>query len=187
MSVSRRQFLKGSGVGLLTFYVSGCQVSLTPEQAKQQQADFLTLTGPQVSTLEALGNVLVPGAASKGLAHFLDQQLSARGQDQLLMIRYLGVPQPFDGFYTAGLAAVESVSRAAHGKNFAELKSDQKTDLVMQMAQTNPEGWQGPPAPFFYFVVRSDAVDVVYGTTMGFDELDVPYMPHIEPPTGWRL
>jgi len=31
-------------------------------------------------------------------------------------------------------------------------------------------------------MVRSDAVDVVYGTVEGFERLGVPYMPHILPP-----
>jgi hypothetical protein len=32
-----------------------------------------------------------------------------------------------------------------------------------------------------YFVLRSDAVDVVYGTMEGYESLGVPYMPHIVP------
>jgi hypothetical protein len=33
--------------------------------------------------------------------------------------------------------------------------------------------------------VRSDAVDVVYGTPAGFEALGVPYMEHIMPPRRW--
>lgn len=46
-------------------------------------------------------------------------------------------------------------------------------------------GWSGPPAPLVYFVLRSDALDVVYGTEAGFALLDVPYMPHIPPERRW--
>ena len=41
--------------------------------------------------------------------------------------------------------------------------------------------WQGPPGPLVYTVLRSDAVDVVYGTVEGYEALGVPYMPHILP------
>jgi hypothetical protein len=34
-------------------------------------------------------------------------------------------------------------------------------------------------------VLRSDAVDVVYGTVEGYDALGIPYMPHITPVTRW--
>jgi hypothetical protein len=45
--------------------------------------------------------------------------------------------------------------------------------------------WSGPPPPLFYMMVRSDAVDVVYGTKEGFDQLNVPYMAHIMPRERW--
>src|SRR3989475_7787670 len=47
------------------------------------------------------------------------------------------------------------------------------------------DGWQGPPGPFIYFVTRSDAVDVVYGTVEGYESLGIPYMPHIAPEKRW--
>jgi hypothetical protein len=37
----------------------------------------------------------------------------------------------------------------------------------------------------FWFVLRSDAVDVVYGTKEGVERLGLPYMAHIEPPSRW--
>ena len=47
------------------------------------------------------------------------------------------------------------------------------------------DAWSGPAAGLVYFVLRSDAVDVVYGTPAGFERLGVPYMAHILPPAGW--
>ena len=47
------------------------------------------------------------------------------------------------------------------------------------------DAWRGPPAAFFLFVLRMDAIDVVYGTQDGFDRLDLPYMAHIAPPARW--
>ena len=46
-------------------------------------------------------------------------------------------------------------------------------------------GWQGPPGPFVYTVLRSDAVDVVYSTMEGYEALGVPYMAHIAPERRW--
>jgi hypothetical protein len=67
----------------------------------------------------------------------------------------------------------------------AALSPEQSAELVRKMSGGSVSGWQGPPAPFFYFVMRSDAVDVTYGTEAGFAALDVPYMPHIAPPSRW--
>ena len=53
------------------------------------------------------------------------------------------------------------------------------------MRQNKIEGWQGPAGPFVYLVLRSDAVDVVYGTMDGYAALGIPYMPHIAPSKRW--
>ena len=37
-----------------------------------------------------------------------------------------------------------------------------------------------------YLVLRSDAVDVVYGTVEGYEALGIPYMPHIAPDKRWQ-
>jgi hypothetical protein len=36
-----------------------------------------------------------------------------------------------------------------------------------------------------YLILRSDAVDVVYGTMDGYANLGIPYMPHIAPSKRW--
>ncbi len=185
MPQSRRTFIRNSGIGLLSYCVAGCEVELTPEQARQQKIPFHVLNPDEVRTLEAFGETLLPGSAAAGIAHFIDHQLNASPQDQLLMIKYLGVNPPFSPFYSAGLAALNTLAIDQHGANYADLSSEQRIALVGQMAQANPDGWQGPPAPFFYFVLRNDAIDVVYGTKQGFESLGIPYMAHIEPPSRW--
>jgi hypothetical protein len=182
---SRRTFIRNSGIGLLGFSIAGCEVKLTPEDARQQKIPFQVLSPDEVRTLEALGESLLPGSAAAGLAHFIDHQLAASPRDQLLMIKYLGISSPFSPFYSAGLAAVNKSANDQHAADYADLTSEQRTALVGQMAQANPQGWSGPPAPFFYFVLRNDAVDVFYGTKEGFERLDIPYMAHIEPPGRW--
>ena len=58
-------------------------------------------------------------------------------------------------------------------------------DFVDAMRQNKIDGWQGPPGALVYFVLRSDAVDVVYGTMEGYQQLGVPYMAHIAPEKRW--
>ncbi len=185
MTQTRRTFLRTTGIGLLSFYVGGCKQELTPRQARQQKASFQVLKPDQVLVLEAFGETLLPGSAAAGIAHFIDHQLYAESAEQLLMIKYLGVDPPFEPFYAAGLEALDNAAISAHGIKFYELSPNQKTAMTAQLAQANPDGWLGPPAPFFYFVVRNDAVDVVYGTKEGIESLGIPFMAHIEPPSRW--
>ena len=84
------------------------------------------------------------------------------------------------------LAALDAASRAQYHAIFASLNPDQRQRLVRHMVDSTPPGWSGIiPAPLFYFALRSDAVDVVYGTVEGFRKLDIPYMPHILPARRW--
>jgi hypothetical protein len=183
--LDRRRFLGGAGLGLLAFTVGGATLLLTPREARARDVPFRVLTPEDVRVVESLGETLLPGAATAGLAHYLDQQLAATPADSLLMIRYLDVPPPYAAFYKPCLASVDAASRKLHGKPFHDLDAPARDAFVAAIQKSVPEGWQGPPAPFFYFVFRADAVDVVYGTPEGFEKLGMPYMAHIAPPTPW--
>lgn len=185
MNIDRRQFVQRAALGALAFQAGATQLLLTPREARARALEFRVLAPAEVRALEALGETLLPGAREAGLAHFVDQQLAARPEDCLLLLRYLDVPPPYADFYRAVLAALDGAARAAHGKPFAELEAAQAEDFVARMGRENPPGWQGPPAPLAYFALRSDAVDVVYGTVEGFEKLGVPYMPHIPPASRW--
>jgi hypothetical protein len=186
---TRRGFIRDAGVGLLGFVAGGREWLLTPAEARAADLPLRVLHAPQVRTLEAFGETLVPGSAAAGLVHFIDHQLAAPPGEQLLMIRYLGVEAPFTPFYAGGLAALDAAAATLYGAPFAGLEDRQRADLTRQLAQANPEGWpdsgNAPAAPLFYFVLRSDAVDVVYGTKEGVERLGLPYMAHIEPPSRW--
>ncbi|MEM6936752.1 MAG: twin-arginine translocation signal domain-containing protein, partial [Pseudomonadota bacterium] len=84
MGSSRRHFVGASGAGLLTFVVGGCKQELTPSQARKAGADLRTLSASQAALVDALGEQLVPGATEAGLSHFIDQQLAAAPDEQLL-------------------------------------------------------------------------------------------------------
>ncbi len=184
-SVQRRQWLKGAALGALAYSVGGTEVLLAPREARAQGLPLKVLTADERAALEALGDTLLPGAAEAGLAHYLDQQLAADPGQALLVARALGVIPPYANFYRAGLAALDASSLKVHGAKFAALAPAKRAEFVEQFRQKVPEGWSGPPSPFFYFVSRGDAVDVVYGTVEGFERLGVPYMPHIVPLKKW--
>ncbi len=185
MQMDRRDFLKKSGLGLLAINLNGLSLLMSPSEARAAAVPMKVLTPEEVTTLEAFGEVLLPGAREAGLAHFIDYHLAVEAKDSLLMLRYMDWPAPYAGFYKAGLMGLNAASGKQHKKPFHELNATQSDALVRSMGQGMPEGWEGIPAPLFYFVVRSDAVDVVYGTEEGFEKLGVPYMAHITPPSKW--
>ena len=185
MTTTRRSFLKKSGTGLFLFGLNGVPTLMTPAEARAKDVAFGILTSAEARLLEAFGEVLVPGAAQAGVAHFIDQQLGVEANECLLVCRMFNLPPPYADFYRAGLAALAQVSQGLYGKPFPALEAQDAHALVETMTEGVPAGWQGPPAPLLYALVRSDAVDVVYGTPQGFEDLGIPYMPHIMPPELW--
>ena len=184
-AIERRAFMKGAGIGALAFTVGGAQVMLTPAEAFAAGADLHTLKPEEAATLEAMGETLVPGARAAGIVAFIDQQISGPAGDALLEARILNVKPPYANFYRAAIGAINGASTAKQGKPFAELDAAAQHDFVDQMRQNKIDGWKGPPGGFVYFILRSDSVDVVYGTMAGYKSLDIPYMAHIEPKRSW--
>ncbi len=180
--IERRAFLQGAAPGALAFTVGGAEVLLTPRAARAQGVPLRTLKAEQAATLEALGETLVPGAREAGISHFVDQQLSIPAEEALLEARILNVRPPYANFYRAALGAVDRASQALNnGRGFAQLNEAEQRAFVSDMRQNKVTGWQGPAGGFVYLLLRSDAVDVVYGTVEGYAGLGIPYMPHIAP------
>ena len=183
--IERRAFMKGAAIGALAFTVGGVEVLLTPSAARAQGVPLRTLTAAQAATLDALGETLVPGALQAGISHFVDQQISIPAEEALLEARILNVRPPYANFYRAALGAVDRASQALNGRGFAQLSEAEQRGFVDNMRQNKIEDWQGPAGPFVYLLLRSDAVDVVYGTMDGYAALGIPYMPHIAPSRRW--
>jgi hypothetical protein len=183
-SLERRAFIKGATFGALAYTVGGAQVFLTPREARAQGVPLRTLSAEEATTLEALGETLVPGAREAGVVQFVDQQISGPAHEALLEARILNVRPPYANFYRAAVGAVDRTSQA-QGKRFAERASAEQHDFVDRMRQNKLEDWQGPAQPFVYTLLRADAVDVVYGTMSGYDGLGIPYMAHIAPEKKW--
>lgn len=184
--LSRRAFLgRGAGALLLTFVVGGCEKKMTPGEAARDLVPLRTLTETEAATLGGLCEALVPGASEAGVVQYIDHQLAGPAAESMLMIKYLGVPAPFMEFYRKGLQAIEDAVQKRYGKVFATLRATELKDFVSELVAGKLPDWPGPPQPFLYFVLRTDAIDVTYGTEQGFAALDVPYMPHIAPPSNW--
>jgi hypothetical protein len=184
-AIERRAFVQGAGLGTLAFMVGGAEVLLTPRQAHAQGVPLRTLSADQAATLDALGETLVPGAKEAGITQFIDQQISIPPEQALLQARILNVRPPFANFYRAALGAVDAASNKNKGRKFAALSPAEQHDFVAAMRINKIDGWQGPPGPFVFAVLRSDAVDVVYSTMEGYAALGIPYMPHIAPTQKW--
>jgi hypothetical protein len=185
--VTRREVIEKalrSGVLCLGFPVSGVTLVLTPAQARTQQVTLRTLSAGQVKTLEVFAEALVPGSINAGVIHFIDHQITADPADCLLIAKYLQAPLPYRDFYAAGLRSLDSMAQQMAGKSLASLDEPTLEKLVTQ-ASLPTATVDGFPVQLFYMCVRSDAVDVVYGTPEGFQRLNVPYMQHILPPESW--
>ena len=183
--IERRAFMKGAGLGALAFTVGGAEVLLTPGEARARNVPFRLLKENEAETIAALGETPVPGARQAGVAHFVDQQLSVPAGEALLEARILNVKPPFVNFYRASIGAIDRASQKLFSRKFAQLTTIEQREFVNLMRQNKIEGWQGPPGAFIYFVMRHDAVDVVYGTMEGYESLGIPYMPHIAPEKRW--
>jgi hypothetical protein len=183
--VGRRDFVRGAALGALAFTVGGAQLLLTPREARARGVPFRLLQANDAETLEALGETLVPGARDAGIAHFIDHQLSVPAEEALLEARILNVRPPYANFYKAAIGAIDKAAAAQSDQRFAWLPADAQREFVNLMRQNKLQAWQGPPSGFVYFVLRSDAVDVVYGTVEGYEALGIPYQAHITPLKRW--
>jgi Gluconate 2-dehydrogenase subunit 3 len=184
--IKRRDFVTGATLGALAFTIGGVEVLLTPREAYAQGVPLRTLKAEEADTIEALCETLVPDARRAGIANFIDQQLSVPAEEALLEARILNVRPPYANFYRAAIGAIDRASRAQHGgRRFAQLSDSEQRTFVDNMRQNKIEGWEGPAGSFVYLLLRSDAIDVVYGTMEGYAGLGIPYMPHIAPTKRW--
>lgn len=184
-SIERRAFMKGAGLGALAFTVGGADVLLTPAEARAQGVPLRTLKPDEAATIEAVGETLVPNARVAGIANFIDLQISIPAEEALLEARILNVRPPYANFYRAAVGAINRGVESRGGKRFEQLDAAAQHEFVDLMRQNKIDGWQGPAGGFVYMILRSDAVDVVYGTMSGYEGLGIPYMAHIAPKTRW--
>jgi hypothetical protein len=189
MNLTRRAVIDKvfkSSVLCLSFSVAGTTLLLTPEQARAQKVPMLKLSAAQVKALEALAETMVPGSVALGVAHFVDHQINAEPGDCLLIAKYLQAPVPYADFYANGLKVADGMAQKIAGKPISDLDGEALERVVREMSKGGAVV-DGFPIFLFYMCLRSDAVDVVYGTPAGFEKLNIPYMEHVKPPEGWNV
>lgn len=185
-AATRRRFLQGSALVLGFVAAGGALVAATPAEARARGLPLTVLSAAEAAALEVVVEALVPGAREAGIAHFVDQQLGAAAEDNLLMLKYLGFdPAGHADFYHGTLANIDRVSHARFDTPAAAMVPEQAARLVTAMASDDTPVWTGAPASLCHFALRADGVDVVYGTAAGMHTLGMPTMPHIEAPTPW--
>ena len=184
MAIDRRDFVKSGALIAVSSSLLGGAV-MTAAEAYAKKAPLIVLTELEALTLSKLGETLVTGAEQAGVVHFVDYQLSVEPDDCLLIAKYFQIKPPYRDIYRAGLKALNDACLKQFEKPFHALTEQQAQPLVGSMFSGSITGWQGPPSPLFYLLVRNDAVDLVYGTPEGFEKLSVPYMAHIMPPEDW--
>jgi hypothetical protein len=188
MAFTRRDFVdrafKGS-VLALSFELGGASLLLTPQQARAQDVPLRNLDAAQARRLELLAETILPGATDAGIAHFVDHQLGEDPNNALLLAKYFNVRPPYSNFYGAGLNVADGMAQESMNKSLEELSDSERQQLVRAMSAPTAIV-DGFPAILFYICLRSDCVDVVYGTPEGFQKLNMPYMEHILPPESWN-
>ena len=187
MKLTRRSLVDRalkSSLLCLSFKIGGATLLLTPEQARAQGVPLLKLSEEQARRLGLLAEAMVPGALDKGVVHFVDYQLNSDPNEALLVAKYFGVGLPYINFYAKGLEVAAGMAQRASGKSLEDLDGAASEQLVKSMSMPGAVVDEFPIF-LFYMCLRSDAVDVVYGTPEGFNNLNIPYMQHILPPEGW--
>jgi hypothetical protein len=127
-NLSRRQLFERVGGGLMALTVSTAWGELTPAEARAKDAPFKHLTAAEGARLEALGEVLLPGAREAGVAHFVDDQLGR--PDSLLFLKYMEYPSPQLDFYRDGLAALNGICQKRNGASFTSASDAQRVAMV---------------------------------------------------------
>ena len=184
--MQRRDFFRraaGGGGALLAFHLGGAAVLLSPREARAREIPLRHLEAADAHLLEWLAERIAPGAAEAGTAHFIDQQLGVEPNDCLLMAKFFELSPPYGDFYHAGCEAVRGYVRREFGGEVFALDEGRQGRVLAHIATPERVDEAGFPLFLFYLCLRSDAVDMVYGTPEGFEALGIPYMAHIPPPS----
>jgi hypothetical protein len=176
--IARREILSAGAGSLIFASIGGSLLRCSPAHAAAANAAFRNLDPADGDLLASFADIIVPGAREAGCAYFIDHHIGVPARESLLSLRYLDVAPPYLDFYHGGLVALRQLVGAS--------PSPQRWDEVVQhLLSASVAGWEGPPPGQFYFAVRSDAVDAVYGTRDGFKRLGIDYLAHIEPESNW--
>ena len=128
-------------------------------------------------TLLAIGETLLPGA---DLSRFLSGMLTR--DVPMLSYPFVSFPADVQAFYHDAVTAINRVCQRARDRRFEQLSSTERAALMQELMMGQVKDWDGPPPGLVYFVLRSDVTDAMYGRPEAYQELQIPYMAHIQPP-----
>ena len=184
--IERRAFVKGATLGALAFTVGGSTVMLTARQARAGNVPFRLLKENEAETIESMGETLVPGARTAGIAHFIDQQISVPPERGAAAGAH---PQRASRRSPTSIAPRSARSTAAATRPSAAssrmLSPGDKRDFVNLMRQNKADGWQGPPGRSSMPCCAATPSTSCTATMEGYEALGVPYMAHIAPERRW--
>ena len=182
--VGRRQFISGAiGVAAVAGSLGGSSATFG-SVGEKTPLSYRTFSATQAETYATWCDLLANGAAQAGVARFVDKYISESYSECLLLLRFFKDSSLGD-FYLAGIGGIDRESNARFRKPFVSLGRDEQLTIIEAAKQRKTQAWTEPDPNFFYFISRSDAVDVVYGTELGFRDLDFPYLAHIAPAPAW--
>jgi hypothetical protein len=187
--LDRRDFVKRAAASTslaLAFKIGASSVLLSPREARAERIPLQSLDEEQAKVIEAFAEFIVPGCTEAGLVHFIDHQLNEDPDDCMLILKFFGLPPPYLDFYVSGLDTISKLSEQRYKKPVLQLEQNELAKIAEYVATPDRVSDDGYPLFLFYMCLRSDAVDMVYGTPRGFEKLNIPYMAHIEPPEGWN-
>jgi gluconate 2-dehydrogenase gamma chain len=146
--MSRRDVLKRVGVA------SAAAAVPIDALAQATREPFDTLTAAEGATLEAIVARLIPtdangpGAAEARAARYIDRALGG----------FLAASLPV---YRAGLAGIETYTRAAKGMAFTQLSAQEQDAVLTEVERNAAKGFTG--ASFFFNVVLSHTLQGTFG------------------------
>jgi gluconate 2-dehydrogenase gamma chain len=151
-AISRRDLLRTAGAAGAAALIPTRAGAASAERtlpAPGPERPLMNLTAQETETLRAMVNRLIPsdelgpGAVESGVVRFIDRALSEAESDSV-------------GAYRAGLAALDSYSRAARGSPFAELSDGDKDAVLTAVEGGDADGgdvpFEGSPGAFFNLV-----------------------------------
>ncbi len=114
-------------------------------------------TVAEAEAVSAIGDRIIPadrdaGAASADVVNYIDRQLT-------------GPLKKYKRPYQEGLAAIDRLSAARHGKRFAGLSNEQKDELLtlLDSGQAPADRWNPAEAKSFFDMIRDHTMQSYYG------------------------
>jgi gluconate 2-dehydrogenase gamma chain len=142
--VNRRKFIQAAAAAIAAGSGISCLGVVSP---------WRFLTDDEARTLGAICDQIIPedrdpGAVSAGVVNYIDLQL-------------WGVFRKWKNDYRRGIAEIDRVSVPRHGKRFADLAGEKKTEFLTMLDRD--AAWSGTSLQRFFRLVVSHTMQGFYG------------------------